>query len=184
MFPHSEFSDGSSEKEKTMAAKKDKTKVKRVRSTEDKNLLISSLIYIVLGAMLCIFRTELLKYAMLVVGIIAIVIGVLAIIKGDLIYGVVTAAIGALIILGGFLFLQIILLVIGVILAAKGVIELIACFRFSKINIIALLSAIFTIVLGVLLIASTWQFVDTFLIVIGVLMIVDGVFMFFGKKLV
>lgn len=94
-------------------AKKDKTKVRRVRSTEDKNLLISSLIYIVLGAMLCIFKTELLKYAMLVVGIIAIVIGVLAILKGDLIYGVVTAAIGALIILGGFLFLQIILLVIG-----------------------------------------------------------------------
>ncbi len=165
-------------------AKNDKTKVKRVRTSEDKNLLISSLIYIALGAMLCIFRTELLKYAMLVVGIIAIVIGVLAILKGDVIYGVVTAAIGALIILGGFLFLQIILLVIGVILAAKGVIELIACFRFSKINIIALLSAIFTIVLGVLLIASTWQFVDTFLIVIGVLMIVDGVFMFFGKKLV
>ena len=166
-------------------AKKDKTKVKRIRSTEDKNLLISALIYIVLGAMLCIFTSEeLLKYAMLVVGIIAIVIGVLAILKGDLIYGVITAAIGALIILGGFLFVELILLVIGIILVAKGLIELIASLRFTKINFIALLSAVFTIVLGVLLIVSKWQTMNTFRIIIGVLMIIDGVFMFFGKKLV
>ena len=82
-----------------MAKKESKTKVKRIRSTEDKNLLISALVYIVLGAMLCIFRTQMLNWAMTIAGIIAIVIGVLAILKGDLVYGIVTAAIGALIIL-------------------------------------------------------------------------------------
>ena len=40
------------------------------------------------------------------------------------------------------------------------------------------------IVIGVLLIVSKWQFADTFLIVVGVILIVDGVLMFFGKKLV
>ena len=78
-----------------MAKKEGKTKVKRIRSTEDKNLLISALVYIVLGAMLCIFRTQMLNWAMTVAGIIAIVIGVLAILKGDLVYGIDTAAIGA-----------------------------------------------------------------------------------------
>ena len=39
------------------AAKKDKTKVKRIRSSQDKHMLISALVYIVLGAVLCIFRT-------------------------------------------------------------------------------------------------------------------------------
>lgn len=167
-----------------MAKKESKTKVKRIRSTEDKNLLISALVYIVLGAMLCIFRTQMLNWAMTVAGIIAIVIGVLAILKGDLVYGIVTAAIGALIILGGWLFLEIVLLVLGVVLVAKGILELVACLRFSKINIVALLAAILTIVIGVLLIVSKWEVTDTFLIVIGVILIVDGVFMFFGKKLV
>ena len=52
-----------------MAKKESKTKVKRIRSTEDKNLLISALVYIVLGAMLCIFRTQMLNWAMTVAGI-------------------------------------------------------------------------------------------------------------------
>ncbi len=56
-----------------MAKKESKTKVKRIRSTEDKNLLISALVYIVLGAMLCIFRTQMLNWAMTIAGIIAIV---------------------------------------------------------------------------------------------------------------
>ncbi len=163
---------------------KNKTKVKRIRSTEDKNLLISALVYIVLGAMLCIFRTQMLNWAMIVAGIIAIVIGVFAILKGDLIYGIVTAAVGALIILGGWLFVEIILLVLGVILVAKGILELLACFKFTRISIIALFSAILTIVIGILLIVSKWEVTDTFLIVIGVVLIVDGVFMFFGKKLI
>ena len=89
-----------------------------------------------------------------------------------------------LIILGGWLFLEIVLLVLGVVLVVKGILELVACLRFSKINIVALLAAILTIVIGVLLIVSKWQVTDTFLIVIGVILIVDGVFMFFGKKLV
>ena len=83
---------------------KDKTKVKRIRSSEDKNMLISALVYIVLGAVLCIFRTQALNWAMTVAGIVAIVLGVLAILKGNLIYGVLMAAVGALIILGGWLF--------------------------------------------------------------------------------
>lgn len=163
---------------------KNKTKVKRIRSSEDKNLLISALVYIVLGAVLCIFRTQALDWAMTVAGVIAIVIGVLAILKGDLIYGILTTAIGALIILGGWLFVEVILLILGIILCVKGVFELLACLRFPKISLIAILSAVLTIVCGVLLIVSKWKMVDSFLIVIGVIFIIDGIFMFFGKKLV
>lgn len=163
---------------------KNKTKVKRVKTTNDKNLLISALIYIVLGAMLCIFRKDLLGWAMTIAGAVAIVVGVLAILKGDLVYGIVTAAIGVLIILGGWLFVDLILLVLGVVFAVKGVLEILACLKTSKVNLTALLAAIFTLVIGILLIVSKWAMVDTFLIVIGVVLIVDGVFMFFGKKLV
>lgn len=163
---------------------KDKTKVKRLKTSEDKNLLISALIYIVFGAVLCIFRKQALDWAMTIAGAIAIIIGVLAILKGNLIYGIITTAIGALIILGGLLFVEIILLVIGIILCVKGVFELLACLRFPKISIIPLLSAILTIVCGVLLIVSKWEMVDSFLIVIGVIFIIDGIFMFFGRKLI
>lgn len=152
---------------------KDKTKVKRIRSSEDKNMLISALVYIVLGAVLCIFRTQALNWAMTVAGIVAIVLGVLAILKGNLIYGVLMAAVGALIILGGWLFVEIILLILGIVLCVKGVFELLACFKFPKISIIALLSAVLTIVCGVLLIVSKWEMVDSFLIVIGVILILD-----------
>ena len=163
---------------------KDKTKVKRIRSSEDKNMLISALVYIVLGAVLCIFRTQALNWAMTVAGIVAIVLGVLAILKGNLIYGMLMAAVGALIILGGWLFVEIILLILGIVLCVKGVFELLACFSFPKISIIALLSAVLTIVCGVLLIVSKWEMVDSFLIVIGVILILDRIFMFFGKKLI
>ena len=94
------------------------------------------------------------------------------------------AAVGALIILGGWLFVEIILLILGIVLCVKGVFELLACFGFPKISIIALLSAVLTIVCGVLLIVSKWEMVDSFLIVIGVILILDGIFMFFGKKLI
>lgn len=162
-----------------------KTKVRRVMTANDKATLMTALVYIVLGALFIIFRTQLITWLMIAAGIVLIAAGVWEIIKKDLVTGIVLIAVGVLFLLGIIEAITgIVLLILGVVLVAKGVLDLVNAFKASRVSVLSVVSAVITIAIGVLLIVSNWKLVDWVLIVVGAIMIVDGILIFFGKKLI
>ncbi len=143
--------------------------------------VMNAVLYIVVGLLFCIFRLKLLKWAMTAIGIALIVVGILSIVKNKLTEGIIMIAVGVLVILGGWLFVEIIALILGVILIAKGVLDIVKIVK-EKYPLIELISPILTAIVGVMLIANTWGTIDWVFIILGIILIVDGVLLLFAKE--
>ncbi len=137
------------------------------------NAVINAALYIIMGVLMCIFRKDLLEWAMTAIGIVLIVAGILNIVKKDVVEGVIMAAIGVVIILGGWLFWDIVLLVLGVALAVKGILDLFRAIECKSVP--AIIGSVITMAVGVLLVVNKWALLDWIFIIIGVILIIDGV---------
>lgn len=134
--------------------------------------LFSSILYIVVGILLAVFPGSMLKWAMLIAGIVFIVSGALELIKKNWVGGAISLAIGLVIILGGWLFLSIVLLVLGVLIALKGVVDLINAIK-GNLTVLGLLFPILTIIAGVLL--AFGDLTHIILIIAGIFLAINGV---------
>ncbi len=144
--------------------------------------IFNALLYIVVGVLFIVFKHSMLEWLLTVVGVLFIVFGIIDIVRGGLLSGIISIILGIVIILGGWLFIQVVLIIFGVLLTIKGVLGFFTSFKpFSLLGII--FSAL-TVFIGVLLIVATWQVVDWYYIVIGVVFIVSGVFELFGFKFI
>ena len=164
-----------------------KTKVRRVRTANDKATLLTALTYIVLGLLFvfCGIYPDILKWIMLGVGILIAAFGVYELVKRDYVTGLVMIVVGILFALGVVdAIITIMLIVIGVVLAVLGAYELIIAFKSSRVAISDIISAILSIVAGIFLIVAGSSIITWAFIVVGVIMFVDGILIFFGKKLI
>ena len=143
----------------------------------------SAIIYIVIGALFCIFKAGVLDWIMTVAGVLFIVFGVLDLVKNSTTTGIINVAIGVIILLGGWFFLEVVLLVFGILLTVKGVIALVNALKALNKSFIEILFAALTVAVGLMLIASKWALIDWFFIAVGVIFIVDGVLALLGKKI-
>ena len=135
--------------------------------------LFSAILYIVLGALLVIFKDQMIAWAMTIAGIVFVVVGVLELIKKNWVGGAVSLIIGILIIVLGHVVTEVVLLVLGILLAIKGLVALLDALKQKK-NVLGILFPILTMVVGLFL-----AFGDMFgllLMIGGILLIVDGVF--------
>ena len=138
--------------------------------------LILAILYIVIGILFIAFRSALLNWLLTVAGILAIAYGIYLIIKKQIVLGIIFVAVGIALILGGWLFLTIALIVLGVVLIIYGAKDLITLLQAKgKTPVFPVLVACLTILAGILLVVSKWAFLDWFFIVIGAILIVDGV---------
>ena len=135
--------------------------------------LLSSLLYIIIGLLLVIFRSQTLGWAMTVAGIVFVVSGILELVKKNWTGGAVSLIIGIAILVLGWLAAQIVLLVLGILIAVKGVVTLIEVLKKSKKNALDLVFPILTIVVGVML--AFGNGLDVMIIIVGVLLAIDGV---------
>ncbi len=87
------------------------------------NKLISAILTIVLGLLFIVFKGSVIELAITIFGVAFIVMGIMDILKKDIVGGVIRAAIGALVILLGWLLLKVALIVLGVVLIAYGVLQ-------------------------------------------------------------
>lgn len=140
----------------------------------------SPILYIVLGALLVIFRSQMLNWAMTIAGIFFVVMGVLDINKKKNSSGVINLVIGIAILVLGWTMLQIVLLVLGVLLAIKGVMELLDVLKRRNKNALQLVSPILTIVIGIAL--AFGDALGDLIAIIGVLLIADGLLSLLGSK--
>lgn len=142
--------------------------------------IFNCIVYAVIGVLLVILKGGSLNILMTVAGALLIVLGVIDIIGKDLVKGVIQAGIGLAIIVCGWLIVDLVLLVFGILLIVKGVLDLL---KVLKKGLMAMLPALVTIVIGVLLVVAKFALVDTICLIVGIIFIINAVLMLFGKKL-
>lgn len=144
--------------------------------------LASPLLYILLGALLVIFKAQMLNWAMTFAGLFFLLIGLIDLIKGRAPSGIVNLAIAAIIIILGWTIMDVVLRVLGVLVAAKGVMDLIAVMKFKKKKILAIVFAAITIAIGVMLALTPDNVLSTVMKFAGILLIIDGIIGLIGAR--
>lgn len=142
--------------------------------------LSSSLLYVVIGVLLMVFRSQTLGWAMTVIGALFVISGIIDLIRFNWAGGAVSLIIGISILVLGWTATKIVLLVLGILIALKGLTTLIsALFTKRRKNIFVILFAIVSIVIGVML--AFGNGLDMLIIVAGALLTVDGIFGLIGS---
>lgn len=141
--------------------------------------LFSSLLYIIIGALLVIFRSQTLGWAMTVAGVIFLISGVLDIVKKNFAGGTVSLIIGAVILILGWTVAQIVLLVLGIMIAIKGMVALYDALNKKRKNLLEILYPILSIVTGLML--AFGNGLDIIIITVGILLVADGVIGLIGS---
>ena len=135
--------------------------------------LVTAILYILVGALLIIFKGGMIDIAMTIAGAFFVISGILDIVKKNYTSGGVSLAIGLAIIILGWVAAAIVLLVLGILLAIKGIIALIDALRSKKKSVLAIVFAILTILVGLAL--AFGNGLDILLIICGAFLVVDGV---------
>ena len=133
--------------------------------------LFSALLYIVLGVLLIVFRSQTLDWAMTIAGVFFVISAVLDLFKRNFIGGAVSLIIGIAILVLGWTATKIVLLVLGILLAVKGLFALFDAFKGKK-SVLALIFPILNIFVG--LVIAFGNGLDIVLVVCGVLLVIDG----------
>ena len=135
--------------------------------------LFSALLYIVIGVLLIVFRSQTLNWAMTIAGIVFIVSGILDLVKKNWAGGAVSLIIGIAILVLGWVAAAIVLLVLGILIAVKGVVALINVLKKGPKNALEVIFPILSIVIGVLI--ALGNGLDLLLVIGGVLLTIDGI---------
>lgn len=143
--------------------------------------LFSSLLYILIGAILICFPGTALKWAMTVAGVLFIVFGILEVLKSNFIGGGFSAIIGIAILVLGWVLTKIVLLVFGILIALKGAVALVDILKEKKIEWLKTIFPIFSVVIGLML--AFGNGLEYILLISGVLLIADGIFGLIGSFL-
>jgi uncharacterized membrane protein HdeD (DUF308 family) len=139
----------------------------------------SALLYIVIGILLIVFRSQTLNWAMTAIGAFFVISGILDIAKKNTFGGFVSLVIGIAILVLGWTAAHIVLLVLGVLMAVKGVLALLQTLT-RKTTLFGILFPVLTIVAGLSL--AFGNGLDVVLVVAGVILVVDGFFGLASKK--
>lgn len=135
--------------------------------------LFSSLLYIIVGVLLIVFRSQTLNWAMTVVGVIFIVSGILDVIGRNMTGGAVSLIIGIAVLVLGWVAAKIVLLVLGLLIAIKGAVALINLLKSGCRSALMLVFPLLSVVVGVML--AFGNGLDVMIMIVGVLLAADGV---------
>ena len=135
--------------------------------------LSSSLLYILIGVLLMVFKAQTLGWVMTITGVLFIVSGALDLLKKNWAGGAVSLIIGIAILVLGWTATKIVLLVLGILIAVKGIVALLDALKASKKNALTLLFPILSIVVGLML--AFGNGLDVMILIVGILLTVDGV---------
>ena len=136
-------------------------------------VLFSSLLYIIMGILLIVSPGETLNLAMKIIGIFFVVSGTLDVVRKNFMGGAVSLVIGiAILVLGGQA-LDILLLVLGILIAVKGTITLFEVLSKKRKNALEVVFPILSIIVGLAL--AFGKGFDYIMLVVGVLLVIDGV---------
>lgn len=135
--------------------------------------LISSLLYIIIGVILVIFRSETLGWAMTIAGVFFVICGIIDLVKSNWAGGAVSLIIGIAILVLGWAATKIVLLVLGILITVKSIVLLVSVLKAKKKNALDIVFPIISAVVGIML--AFGNGLDIMIIIVGVLLAIDGV---------
>ncbi|MBQ8566540.1 MAG: DUF308 domain-containing protein [Clostridia bacterium] len=135
--------------------------------------LISSLLYIIIGVILVIFRSETLGWAMTIAGVFFVICGIIDLVKTNWAGGAVSLIIGIAILVLGWAATKIVLLVLGILITVKSIVLLVSVLKAKKKNALDIVFPIISAVVGIML--AFGNGLDIMIIIVGVLLAIDGV---------
>ena len=135
--------------------------------------LFSSLLYIIIGVLLVVFRSQTLGWAMTIAGTFFVISGILDLVKRNWAGGAVSLMIGISILVLGWLAAAIVLLVLGILIAVKGIVALIDVLKKSRKNALDILFPVISVVVGIML--AFGNGLDIMIVIVGALLAIDGV---------
>ena len=141
--------------------------------------LVSALLYILIGVLLIVFRSQTLGWAMTVAGVIFIVFGILELLKSNWSSGAVNLIIGIAILVLGWTATQIVLLVLGIMIAIKGIVALVNALQANSKNVVDIVFTALSIVIGLML--AFGNGLDVLIVIAGVMLLVDGIICLIGS---
>ncbi len=133
----------------------------------------TAVLYIIIGALLIIFRSQTLGWAMTIAGLFFVISGVLDVVKKNYAGGAVSLIIGIAILVLGWVATAIVLLVLGILIAIKGVVALFDVFKKKKPCALDVVFPILSIVVGITL--AFGNGLDIVIVITGILLAIDGV---------
>ncbi len=145
--------------------------------------IITCALYVVIGILLCVMRMGVLNILMTIIGALFIAYGVYDIVKNNTVAGIIEIVIGVVIIVCGWTIATYVLLVFGILLAIKGILDMVKLVKNKNKDTMSWLSAVVTVVIGIILCIAPFAIGDIICIIVGVVFIVNGVLALFGKKL-
>ena len=143
------------------------------KSKKNQSNLITALLYIAVGLLFCIFRSEMMGVLFTIVGVLLIVKGIMDVLAKNVTQGVIAAVVGVAVILLGWLLVGIALFILGIVILIKAIQNILEMLK-RKYTVLELVGAILAAVIGVLLIANGWGMVNWVFIIIGIALILDG----------
>jgi uncharacterized membrane protein HdeD (DUF308 family) len=134
--------------------------------------LFSALLYLAIGVLLIVFRSQTLGWAMTIAGVVFVVSGILDLVKSNFASGAVSLIIGIAILVLGWTAAQIVLLVLGILIALKGLVALINGLKKRHVTVLDVLFPVLTMIVGLML--AFGNALDVLIVITGVLLVVDG----------
>lgn len=153
------------------------------KSKIDTSKLVTCLLYIVIGILLCAMRMGLMNILMTIVGALFVIYGIYDLILHNVTRGVIAILIGVVIIVCGWTITTYVLLVFGVLLAVKGIYDLVNIIRAKVKDTMAIVSACITIAIGIIMCIAPFAIGDVICIIVGVIFILNGVLTLFDKQI-
>ena len=86
------------------------------------NNILTCILYVVVGALLCFAKGDMLSIMLTVIGVLFLALGIYDLIKGRTVNGIVEAVVGVVILICGWTIVDLVLLIFGVLLIIKGVV--------------------------------------------------------------
>ena len=141
--------------------------------------LVASLLYIIVGVLLMVFKAQTINWAMTIAGILFIISGIFDVIRKNYAGGAISLIIGIAIIVLGNVLKDIVLLVLGVMLAVKGVVAFFGVFKKHRKNALDFVFPILTVVVGLML--AFGNGIHYMMLIVGILLTVDGILGLIGS---
>lgn len=133
----------------------------------------TSVLYILIGVLLVIFRSQTLDWAMTIAGAFFIISGVLDVVKKNYHGGAISLIIGIAILVLGWVAAKIVLLVLGILIAVKGVVALLEVLKQKRPRALAIVFPALSIVVGLAL--AFGNGLDAIIVITGILLAADGI---------
>ncbi len=144
------------------------------------NDLMTAILYIVIGVLCCVLKTQEIDVMFTVIGSLFVIQGILSVVEKDWVNAGINLVVGVVIIVFAWALTDIILVIFGILIILSGVQQLVPALK--QKNIMPVLAAAITIAIGIMLVVAKYVLADWIFIVVGIIFIVNGVLKLLGKK--